>query len=99
MLCGDAASLIDPLQGHGIDTAIQSGVLAAAQAAACFATNDFSAAFMARYDADVARTIGPRLARSYRLMRFLSNKPWLVNAAVRLGRVPRLTPWLQKAIG
>ncbi len=99
MLCGDAASLIDPLQGHGIDTAIESGILAAAQAAACFTRQDFSAAFMQQYDAQVAHKIGRKLAKSYRLMRFLSNKAWLVNAAVRLARVPGLKPWVQKAIG
>ena len=99
MLCGDAASLIDPLQGHGIDTAIQSGMLAGAQAAACFARQDFSAGFMREYDAQVAHKIGRKLAKSYRLMRFLSNKAWLVNAAVRLARVPGLKPWVQKAIG
>ena len=99
MLCGDAASLIDPLQGHGIDTAIQSGILAAAQAIACFQKPAFDAGFMAAYDRAVAQKISPKLARSYRLMRFLSNKPWLVNAAVRLGQLPALRPWLQKAIG
>ena len=99
MLCGDAASLIDPLQGHGIDTAMQSGILAAAQALACFEKQDFSAGFMQEYDAQVAYKIGRKLAKSYRLMRFLSNKAWLVNAAVRLARVPGLKPWVQRAIG
>jgi geranylgeranyl reductase family protein len=99
MLCGDAASLIDPLQGHGIDTAMQSGILAATQAAACFKQQDFSAAHLAEYDKQVAEKIGRKLAKSYRLMRFLSNKPWLVDAAVRLARVPGLKPWVQKAIG
>ncbi|OGX85001.1 NAD(P)/FAD-dependent oxidoreductase [Hymenobacter glacialis] len=99
LLCGDAASLIDPLQGHGIDTAIQSGLLAATQAAACFAKQDFGAAHMAAYDEQVAAKIGRKLAKSYRLMRFLSTKPWLVNAAVGLARVPGLKRWVQKAIG
>ena len=99
LLCGDAASLIDPIQGHGIDTAMQSGILAAAQAEACFARQNFTAEFMRQYDTQVARRISPKLAKSYRLMRFLSNKPWLVNAGVRLARVPGLKPWVQWAIG
>jgi geranylgeranyl reductase family protein len=99
LLCGDAASLIDPIQGHGIDTAMQSGILAAAQAVACFKNQDFSPGFMQQYDAQVALKISRKLAKSYRLMRFLSNKPWLVNAGVRLARVPGLKPWVQKAIG
>jgi geranylgeranyl reductase family protein len=99
LLCGDAASLIDPIQGHGIDTAMQSGILAAAQAMVCFEKQDFGADCMQQYDAQVARKISRKLAKSYRLMRFLSNKPWLVNAGVRLARVPGLKPWVQKAIG
>ena len=99
LLCGDAASLIDPIQGHGIDTAMQSGILAATQAVACISTQDFSAAFTKQYDAEVAHKISRKLAKSYRLMRFLSNKPWLVNAGVRLARVPGLKPWVQRAIG
>ena len=99
MLCGDAASLIDPLQGHGIDTAIQSGILAGAQVVACFEKQNFSAGFMREFDARVAHQIGRKLAKSYRLMRFLSNKSWLVNAAVRLARLPGLKPWVQRAIG
>ena len=99
LLCGDAASLIDPIQGHGIDTAMQSGILAAAQAEVCLMKQDFSAAFIRAYDEVVARKISPKLAKSYRLMRFLSNKPWLVNAGVRLARVPGLKPWVQKVIG
>ena len=99
MLCGDAASLIDPLQGHGIDTAIESGILAGQQAAACLAAQDFRAETLRQYDAQVAATITPKLARSYRLMRFLSTKPWLVNAAVNLARVPGVRGWVQKAIG
>jgi flavin-dependent dehydrogenase len=99
LLCGDAASLIDPIQGHGIDTAMQSGILAATQAEACLAKQDFRAAFMQEYDAQVAHKISRKLAKSYRLMRFLSNKSWLVNAGVRLARVPGLKPWVQKVIG
>ena len=54
---------------------------------------------MRAYDEQVADKIGRKLTKSYRLMRFLSTKPWLVNAAVRLARVPGLKPWVQKAIG
>jgi len=41
MLCGDAASLIDPLSGHGIDNAMWSGIFAARQAMMCFKSFDF----------------------------------------------------------
>ena len=98
MLCGDAASLIDPLQGHGIDTAIESGILAAGQALRCVAEQDFSAEAMRQYEREVEAQIGRKLARSYRLMRFFADKPWLVNAGFRLARQPLLKRWLLKLV-
>ena len=84
MLAGDAASLIDPLQGHGIDKAVYSGVAAARQAARCFEYNNFSADYMRSYDDDVYAKYNHELKRNYRLMRLLHRQPWLANAAARL---------------
>ncbi|MGY2133694.1 NAD(P)/FAD-dependent oxidoreductase [Hymenobacter sp. HD11105] len=99
LLCGDAASLIDPLQGHGIDTAIQSGILAAQQAQRCFAQQDFSAIQMKWYEQQVYQQIGKKLARSYRLMRFISTKPWLVNAGFGVARNGWVKKLLLKVVG
>ncbi|SHI60029.1 geranylgeranyl reductase family [Hymenobacter daecheongensis DSM 21074] len=99
LLCGDAASLIDPLQGHGIDTAIESGVLAAAQVQRCFAQQDFSAAFLQQYEREVEEKIGRKLTRSYRLMRFFADKPWVVNAGFRVARQPLVKKWMLKLVG
>ena len=99
MLCGDAASLIDPLQGHGIDMAVRSGIMAAAQARQCVAQNDFSAKFMHAYDAEVQRQLGPVLARNYRLMRLLGTRPWLLNLGARLAQLPGLGRRLQRLLG
>ncbi len=99
LLCGDAASLIDPLQGHGIDLAIRSGILAAGQVGQCLEKQDFSAEFMARYDAALQQQLGPQLARSYRLMRLLGTRPWLLNLGVRLARLPGLGRWAQRLVG
>ncbi|WP_165699395.1 NAD(P)/FAD-dependent oxidoreductase [Hymenobacter jejuensis] len=99
LLAGDAAALIDPLQGHGIDKAVQSGILAAQQAVRCFQTHDFSAAQLFEYDRQVQTHIGKKLARSYHLMHFLSAKAWLVNGAFRFGRHPLIKNLLLKAVG
>ncbi|GAA3946254.1 geranylgeranyl reductase family protein [Hymenobacter algoricola] len=99
LLCGDAASLIDPLQGHGIDTAIESGILAAAQVQRCFAKQEFGAAFVQQYDREVEENIGRKLTRSYRLMRFFADKPWVVNAGFRVARQPLVKKWLLKLVG
>ncbi|MDO7886880.1 NAD(P)/FAD-dependent oxidoreductase [Hymenobacter cheonanensis] len=99
LLCGDAASLIDPLQGHGIDLAIRSGIMAAAQVRECVAKQDFSAAFMAKYDAELQRRLGPQLAHSYRLQRLLGTRPWLMNLGTRLAQLPGLGRWAQRLVG
>ena len=99
LLCGDAASLIDPLQGHGIDLAIRSGILAAEQIEKCSEKQDFSAEFMAHYDAALQQQLGPQLARSYRLMRLLGTRPWLMNLGVGLARLPGLGRWAQRLVG
>lgn len=99
LLCGDAASLIDPLQGHGIDTAIQSGILAAQQVQRSCAQQNFSADFLRQYDREVEEQIGRLLARSYRLMRFLAGNAWVVNVGCRLARQPLIKKWLLKMVG
>jgi geranylgeranyl reductase family protein len=99
LLCGDAASLIDPLQGHGIDLAIRSGILAAGQVRACFEQQNFSAEFMGRYDAELQRQLGPQLAHSFRLQRLLGTRPWLMNLGTRLAQLPGLRRWAQRLVG
>ena len=93
MLAGDAAYLVDPLQGHGIDKAMQSGVLAAEQAVLCFEQGDFSATFMQHYDEKVYTQIGKELGRNFRLMQWVSGYPRMVKLVARIGgneRVKRL---------
>ncbi len=88
MLAGDAASLIDPLQGHGIDKAAYSGVSAAKQAIKCFEAENFSAEFIKQYDDEVYAKYGVELKRNYKLMRMLNKQPWVVNAAARFANIP-----------
>ncbi|GGG32251.1 NAD(P)/FAD-dependent oxidoreductase [Hymenobacter glacieicola] len=99
LLCGDAAALIDPLQGHGIDKAVISGILAAEHAQRCCASQDFSPASLFRYDQAVQRRLGRDLARRYQLMRLLARAPWLVELAFAAGRWPWLRRWLVRTIG
>lgn len=53
LLLGDAASLIDPFSGEGIGNAIRSGRIAAEIIIAAFTNNNFSAAFLKRYDQEI----------------------------------------------
>ena len=79
ILTGDAAHLVDPLQGHGIDKAIKSGILAAQQIEECFRKNNFTSSFTAKYDAAVHASIGKELVRNYKLMRIVRRWPWLLS--------------------
>ncbi|MBC6696714.1 NAD(P)/FAD-dependent oxidoreductase [Hymenobacter puniceus] len=99
LLCGDAAALIDPLQGHGIDKALHSGLLAAEQTLRSFQTNRFDAAFLEEYARQVEQHIGRELTRRYRLMQFLAGKAWLVNLTVRAAAWPWLQRRLVRAVG
>ena len=81
MLVGDAALLIDPFTGEGIGNAMMSGMYAAAQAARCMETKDFSADYMKSYDAALYNRLWPELLLSYRMQQ-LVNFPSLFNFVV-----------------
>ncbi|MES2730721.1 MAG: NAD(P)/FAD-dependent oxidoreductase [Bacteroidota bacterium] len=98
MLCGDAASLIDPLQGHGIDKSMWSGLFAAEQAVKCFNTTDFTADCMLQYDTQLYNKIGEELARSSFIMRLLLRFPWLINLSVWVGQNQTLTNWIARKL-
>lgn len=84
MLVGDAGHLIDPFTGEGIGNAMGSGRLAAIQAARAVQTNDFSAAGLAPYDAEIERVFEAELRLSTRIQR-LANRPVLFNFLMSMG--------------
>lgn len=98
MLCGDAASLTDPLQGHGIDKGMWSGYFAAQQAISCFKHNKFDAEFMSNYDQQVYKKLGDELKRSVFFMRAILKFPWLVNSMVWMGQQKKLTAWAARVL-
>lgn len=79
MLCGDAASLIDPLTGEGIGNAMASGRLAAMQAIDCFRLSDFTAAHMQAYEAAVWKELGDELLLRTRAQKIFRKMPGLLN--------------------
>jgi len=98
LLCGDAASLVDPIMGHGIDKAMWSGVLAAEQIKKCFSENRFDANFMKSYDQAVYKKLGPELKSSTRQMNTLIRFPWLLNIVSFISKKPKLANWLVKKV-
>ena len=79
MIAGDAAHLADPLQGHGIDKAVVSGLLTARQAMQCFKENDFSSGFISSYDAMVKVGLERELRQNHNRMKLLSGAPFLLD--------------------
>ena len=55
LLVGEAAGLVNPVTGEGIDYALESGQLAAHHLAHMFAEGDFSAAHFKEYDAELRK--------------------------------------------
>jgi geranylgeranyl reductase family protein len=72
LLTGDAAKLIDPLTGHGIDKAVLSGKYAAEHTIDCFNNNRFDTQFNQRYDIIVYQKIAKELNRNFKILLLLS---------------------------
>jgi geranylgeranyl reductase family protein len=87
MLCGDSASLINPIGGHGIDTAMWSGYYAAQQAIACFDSGDFSANVLLDYNNLIHAKFKKGFNRSYGLAKITMKSPWLMNAIFNNGKL------------
>lgn len=98
MLCGDAASLVDPLQGHGIDKAMWSGILAAGQALSSFESLDFSSEKMSDYDREVYRRMGAAFKKNTQIMQLLLQFPWLFNLAALLAPHQNLINWAARRL-
>ncbi len=71
LLCGDAASLIDPFTGEGIGNAMTSGRIAAYHILEAFEKGDFSENFMKAYDRKIYRKMGAELRISHIMQKLL----------------------------
>ena len=96
LLCGDAASLIDPATGEGIGNAMISAVLAAEQIESCFAENRFDAPFLKAYDQAIHKRLGKSLRQKYLIQRMLKDRGWLLNLIIAIAA---RSPLLRKIIG
>ncbi len=78
VLVGDAASMIDPFTGERIGNALLSGSMAADAIDEALTANDFSQAFLSRYEERLRAAVDHELENSYRLQR-LGRRKWLLN--------------------
>ena len=74
LLVGDAAGLINPLNGEGIQYAMQSGRWAAQTLLLCRAANDFSRAALAPYAARVKHELRYDMALSRVIVQLIRNR-------------------------
>lgn len=85
LVAGEAAGLVNPLNGEGIGTAIISGELAARQAIVALASGNFSHMYLRDY----ARALQQQIGRHHLIagiLRQLLAVPGLMNRAVRRAR-------------
>lgn len=98
LLVGEAAGLVNPLTGEGVDFALESGRLAAAQVAQMFADGDLSPQRVGEYD----RLLRRRFQRQFEFcgrVRDVLVHPALVDLVVRLlNDRPDLKTWLTNVV-
>lgn len=83
LLCGDAASLINPATGEGIGNAMISGRMAAIHIINCFQSNNFTQSFNEQYDKMVYDKLLGDLRIQHWLQRITADREWLINFALK----------------
>jgi len=94
LLCGDAASLIDPATGDGIGNAMLSGKLAAQKVVECFAQNRFDATFLKSYDQQLYGSLQKEFFRRTLLQRVSTQFPWLLD----VGAIAAKQRWIKRIL-
>ncbi len=99
LLCGDAASLIDPTNGEGILPAISSGKMAAEHILDCFENQRFDAEFNQKYAGRLHGKYWKEMRMKSWLVKHFADKPKLLNAvAWACVKSPFLKRRLQKML-
>lgn len=77
LLVGDAGSFVDPINGEGIHTALETALIASSVADEALRCDDCSAAFLARYEARWRAELDLDLQMSSLIVRIIQNRPLL----------------------
>ncbi len=87
MLLGDAASLIDPLSGEGVGTAMISAEVSAKITIEALAKNDFSEEFLQRYDKELWDVIGDEIKTNHKIQQLGKEHPeWIDKLMVKASK-------------
>ena len=73
VLLGDAAGLIDPMSGEGIENAVRSSQCAAPILLKALVANDFSKPFLLQYERALEKLLRPELRQSYWIQKLCRN--------------------------
>jgi len=98
LLCGDAASLVDPVSGDGIGNAMLSGKLAAEQIIRSFKANNFSESFLKNYEDNLFKILGRDLKKKTIILRLGSKMPYLLNVASTILRIKIFNKFFRKVL-
>ena len=85
LLVGEAAGLVNPLTGEGVDYALESGKIAAEQLQSMFASGDFSAMQFAKYDQQLRDHFHDQVLFCERIRDWYLHKP-IINRLVNVAR-------------
>lgn len=96
LLIGDAGSLIDPIQGHGIDKGMWSGKMAAETAKSCFRESRFDIKYLKNYEQKVYQKFGKEFKRNHLIMKNLGRFPFLLNWVASLAQIKFIRLLLKK---
>lgn len=89
-VCGDAASLIDPISGGGIGSAMVSGYFAAQQAEKCIANNDCSKQATAEYSKLLRQRVEKEMRTRYTLQKTIAKHTWLLDVLAFFGKQAKI---------
>ncbi|MBK9452567.1 MAG: NAD(P)/FAD-dependent oxidoreductase [Bacteroidetes bacterium] len=98
LLCGDAASLIDPATGEGIGNAMWSAQMAAKHAIKAFQSQNFSAAALSEYSKELHSKLAKELRQKYWAQKLIADRPWLLNWLIGRAGKNGIIAWLVKKV-
>jgi menaquinone-9 beta-reductase len=94
LLCGDAASLVDPFTGEGIGNAMLSGEIAADVIKEAFKCNDLSSSYLKKYDAAIRQKMFGEMRTSKRIQQLSGFAPLFNRVVAKANRNPEIREML-----
>ena len=98
IICGDAAALIYPFGGHGIDNAVWSGIIGAQHTIQYFKHMNFSSDKLLKYDELLYKKIGARLRKGSLILKTILNVPLTIHILSVLTKFQKTARWLARVL-